>query len=393
MTQCAYRAAMKKRIYRAGRCLGIAFVVFVLLSTMMPVVRAQGPAGIAGNWQGTLDTDKPLRIVLKVSRVGDAQHGGWQGVVYLLDSGMAYEGHNSTTMSLDVGAVRLAIAPIEVQFEAKLSADGKSMTGMWTQGSGSGHLLTLTRADGDAAWEIPKADVRMAKDADPDWEVATVKPSDPEDKNGGFQWKGGRELIERKTVKDMLVLGYGMHEKQLVGVPGWAESERWDVEGLADVPGHPSLEQLQSLVRKILAERFGLKMHIEKRETGVYAITVAKGGPKLEKSAGDPNGLMSEDDHDNGGQRMVHMTNATMGELALLMKFMMERPVVDQTGLTERYDFRLTWTYDDSKVPTDGTAPPTLFTAVQEQMGLKMESIKAQTDLMVIDKLERPSAN
>lgn len=235
--------------------------------------------------------------------------------------------------------------------------------------------------------------VMMAKGADPDWEVATVRPGDPDDKNAGYRSEGRRMIIERRTVKDMLILGYGMHEKQLVGMPGWAESDRWDVEGVLDVPGHPNSKQLESLVRKILVERFGLKTHTETREMGVYAITVAKGGPKLEKNAGDPNGPTSEDDHDNGGQRVVQMTNAAMGEFALTMNFEMDRPVMDQTGLTGRYDFKLTWTYDDSKVPADGTAAPSLFTAVQEQMGLKMEPAKAETDVMVIDKLERPSAN
>jgi uncharacterized protein (TIGR03435 family) len=82
-----------------------------------------------------------------------------------------------------------------------------------------------------------------------------------------------------------------------------------------------------------------------------------------------------------------------MGELSLMMKLFMDRPVVDQTGLTGRYDFQLKWTTDESKAPTDGSAPPTIFTAVQEQLGLKLEAVKATTDVMVIDKVERPGEN
>jgi uncharacterized protein (TIGR03435 family) len=350
-------------------------------------------AAIAGNWQGTMEVGKTSRVVVKVSRAEDAQRAGWHGLVYLLDSGSASEGHNTTTMSVDGGLARFTIAPMEVRFEGKLSADGASMTGMWTQGSGPAHALTLTRADGDAAWAIPKADAPMAKDADPDWEVATVKQGNPDDNNSGFQIKGRRVVIERKTVEDMLIVGYGMNKRQVEGAPGWMGSERWDVEGVPDVPGEPSLKQLESLVRKILTERFGLTMHMVKREMGVYSITVAKGGPKLEKSAGDPDGLPDDSDNENGGQRSMRMTNATMGDFALLMKFFLDRPVMDQTGLAGRYDFMLKWTFDDSRVPTDGTAAPSLFTAVQEQMGLKIEPVKAMTDVMVIDKLERPSAN
>jgi uncharacterized protein (TIGR03435 family) len=244
----------------------------------------------------------------------------------------------------------------------------------------------------DAGQQLMKP-AMMAKDADPDWDVVTVKPSDEEGNNSGFHSQGRRMTIQHRTVKDMLVIGYGMHAKQLAGMPGWAESDRWDVEGVVDVEGKPDLAQLQSLVRKILAERFGLRAHTERREMGVYAITVTKGGPKLKKSASDPNGSMSENDNDNGGQRTMHITNATMGDLALVMKYAADRPVVDQTGLTGRYDFQMKWTSDDSKAPTDGTAAPGLFTAVQEQLGLKLEPVKAAADVLVIDKVERPGAN
>jgi uncharacterized protein (TIGR03435 family) len=184
-----------------------------------------------------------------------------------------------------------------------------------------------------------------------------------------------------------------MHEKQLVGMPGWAESDHWDIEGVVDIEGKPSVAQLHRLVRKLLVERFGLRTHTEKREMGVYAITVAKGGPKLEKSKGDPNGSMSENDNDSAGQRTMHITNAAMGEFAQVMSYTSDRPVVDQTGLTGRYDFQLKWTFDDSKAPTDGTAAPGLFTAVQEQLGLKLEPTRAPAEVLVIDKLERPGAN
>jgi uncharacterized protein (TIGR03435 family) len=233
----------------------------------------------------------------------------------------------------------------------------------------------------------------MAKDADPDWDVATVKPSDAEGNNSGFHSQGRRMTIQHRTVKDMLIIGYGMHEKQLVGMPGWAESDRWDVEGVVDLEGNPNLTQLQSLVRKILVERFGLRTHTEKREMGVYAITVAKGGPKLEKSKSDPNGSMSENDNDNGGQRTMRMKNATTGDFALVMKYAADRPVVDQTGLNGRYDFQLKWTIDDSKAPTDGTVAPGLFTAVQEQIGLKLEPAKALVDVLVVDRVEWPAPN
>jgi len=233
----------------------------------------------------------------------------------------------------------------------------------------------------------------MAKDADPDWEVVTVKPGDPDGRDSGFQLHGRNVEIKRKTVKSMLLFGYGVNKKEIVNAPDWIDSELWDVKGVPDVPGQPSLKQYQSMTRKALAERFGLVTHMEQREMEVYAITLAKGGPKMTPSAGDPNGLPDESDNENGGQMTVQMENTSMGELALMLRFMMDRPVVDQTGLTGRYDFKLQWTSDESKAPTDGSAPPAIFTAIQEQMGLKLEPVKAQTDVMVIDKVERPGAN
>jgi uncharacterized protein (TIGR03435 family) len=373
--------------------LSVSAIVAVVVSCVIgPAARAQ-VAGIAGNWQGTLEVGKGSRIVVKISPTSDAQHPGSQGLLYFLDSDMAYEGHNTTTLSVEGGVVRFTIAPIDVRYEGKLSTDGASMAGMWTQGDSPAHPLTLTRAEGDAAWVIPKEDAPMAKNADPDWEVATVKPSDPNDHSAGFHLRGRRFFIERQTVLSMLIVGYGINEKQVVGAPDWIGAERWDVDGIPDVAGKPSLKQQQSMVRKILAERFGLRTHTEPREMSVYAITVAKGGLRLEKSAGDPDGLMDESDSSNGGQRSMRMTNSTMADFALLMKFMVDRPVVDQTGLTARYDFKLKWTFDELRVPTDGTAAPSLFTAVQEQMGLKLDTVKARTDVLVIDKIERPSAN
>jgi uncharacterized protein (TIGR03435 family) len=233
----------------------------------------------------------------------------------------------------------------------------------------------------------------MPRDADPDWEVATVRPSDPDDQNAGFHLHGRQIFIERMTVESMLLVSYGVHKKQIAGAPDWIETERWDVKGVPDVPGQPSVEQFRGLVRKILAERFGLKYHMEQRELSVYALTVAKAGPKLAASAGDPNGLMNENDRDNGGQRQMQMTNATMEEFALVMKFFLDRPMVDQTGLTGHYDFQLKWTFDETKATTDGSAAPSLFTAIQEQMGLKLEPVKAATDVLVVDHVEQPSAN
>jgi uncharacterized protein (TIGR03435 family) len=155
------------------------------------------------------------------------------------------------------------------------------------------------------------------------------------------------------------------------------------------------------MVQKLLTDRFKLTFHREKKELAVYAITVAKGGPKLTKSEGDPNGLPGLFFRGLGNLPAI---NATMTDFAGVMQgAVLDRPVVDQSGLTGRWDFTLTWTPDEfqfggaaARMPppaNNGAAPPDLFTAFQEQLGLKLESTKAPAEVLVIDSVSKPSEN
>ncbi|MDR3753942.1 MAG: TIGR03435 family protein [Terracidiphilus sp.] len=374
-----------------------AFATLTAFAPAFPPLRAQD---IAGTWQGTMQagqgttaqgTTKDQRIVLKIVK---SAGGTWQGVVYSLDSDMAFEGRATTQMNLQGGDLRFAIAPVDTTYLGKLSEDGATLAGTWTQ-SGATHPLNLARVMGDAAWEIPRPDAPMARDADPDWDVVTVKARDPNDTGNdqSMGMKGRQFVIVNRPVEGMLLFAYGMHKKQVVGLPEWARTERWDIRGVPDVPGSPSLKQAQSLTRKLLEERFGLKVHRETRELAVYAITVAKGGEKMAPSAGDPNGTPDENERSNGGQITMRMTNMSMAELAPDLGYFLDRPAVDRTGLAGRYDIQLIWTADESQAPTEGNAPPGLFTAIQEQIGLKLEPVKAETGVLVVDAVERPSAN
>jgi uncharacterized protein (TIGR03435 family) len=363
-------------------------VAVVMAGVAARPAMAQGGRDLAGTWQGTLPMGKGHRMVVKVAKEGS----GWSGVLYDLDADRPSMGRATTQMNYSGGELRFAVASAEANFTGRMSDDGATVVGTWTQ-RGTEYAVTLTHAVGDAEWEIPKTEA-MAKDADPDWEVVTIRPTDPTVTNASIQMKGRQFVLENRLVETLLLFGYGVHKKQIVNAPDWIRTEHWDIRGVPDVPGQPGLRQMQSLTRKVLVERFGLVTHSEKREMEVYALTVAKGGQKMTPSAGDPNGLPDENDQGNGVTTTMHVTNMSMSELALVLKFYMERPVVDQTGLTGRYDFRMMWTVDESKVPADsGSAPPTIFTAIQEQLGLKLEAVKAPVDVMVIDKLEKPGAN
>jgi uncharacterized protein (TIGR03435 family) len=232
----------------------------------------------------------------------------------------------------------------------------------------------------------------MAKDADPDWEVVTVRPSDPNATSDYLDQYGRRLQFANKTVEMLLTTGYNVHKSQLADMPEWVRTAHWDINGVSNMDGRMDLTQLQGMIRKVLAERFGLQLHREQREMPVFALTVAKGGPKMTQSTADPKGRVGQHPREGPGWHMELMTNASMPELALTLEFRSDRPVVDKTELKGRYDFQLKWLTDDNHAG-DPDAPPGLFTAIQEQLGLKLEPVKAPADVLVIDKVERPGAN
>jgi uncharacterized protein (TIGR03435 family) len=251
----------------------------------------------------------------------------------------------------------------------------------------------VAAASAQDAGKQPAKVTMMAADANPGWEVVTVRPSDPNDRNDMFDVQGRHAIIENQPVEIMLMFGYSLQKSQIVGLPEWAKTERFSLDGVPDVDGQPDVRQFQGMVRKLLAERFGLKAHMEQREMPVFALTVAKDGPKLEKNTINPNGLPRQNVRGGNGQRRLEFTNTSMKDMTLLMLLEVDRPIVDQTGLPGRYDFKLNFTNDESRAPTDGSAPPGLFTAIQEQDGLKLEPVRAPAPVLVVDAVERPGAN
>ena len=240
----------------------------------------------------------------------------------------------------------------------------------------------------------------MAADANPAFEVATIKLSKPDEHGPRFWFEPRRFSVIHTSVSNLVKFAYGLQQRQLAGVPDWVSSENYDISAVPDGEGEPSIKQWRSMVKKLLADRFQLKCHYEKRELTVYALTVAKTGPKMNRSQGDP-GMVAGLGFGPAGS--FGATNATMADFSEAMgQAVLDRPVVDQTGLTGRFDFRLTWTADETQFGAVGgykpaaenpDAPPDLFTAIQQELGLKLESTKAAVDVLVIDHIEKPSAN
>ena len=370
--------------------------VFLMASTG----RAQAPAkAIDDTWQGTLHVpQRDLRTVLKISRGAD---GALAGTMYSIDQGG--QPIRTSSLSFQEGTLKFAVQALDLTYEGKISADGKSITGTFTQGNRPTSLV-LERATPETAWAIPEAPKPlppMPADAKPVFEVLTVKPSPPEEQGKLFGVRGGRFLTINTTLTDLIKFAYGVQDKQVANLPDWASSQKYDLNGKPDVPGMPNPVQLRNMVKQALVDRFQLKFHEDKKEMPAYVLSVAKGGAKMEKAPADAGALPGLFFR---GLGVLTVTNATMEDFCHLMQeAVLDRPVVDHTELPGRYNFLLKWTPDESQFggmgikvppPSDAAdAPPPLYTAITEQIGLKLDADKAPVQVLVIDHVDHPSAN
>jgi len=203
------------------------------------------------------------------------------------------------------------------------------------------------------------------------------------------------------TLKHLLVNAYGIREGLMFDLPGWASSIRFDIYAKVTDPDLKALrslsrEQRQAMIAAILVDRFHLKLHTESKTLPVYELVVAKDGPKLTASAVPPPDAANPDPF---GKMDVHNTDmtatgVTLSQLAGNLSFPLDRAVIDKTGLTGRYDFRLRWTADTVAADSAAAdAPPNLFTAIQEQLGLTLQPARGPVETLVIDHVEQPSEN
>ncbi len=266
------------------------------------------------------------------------------------------------------------------------------------------------------------------------FDVATIKPADPNEPRVGMRYmpSGGAEM-QGVTLKMLVAQAYNVRDFQVLGLPAWASSDRYSINAKSADTVEPAIdlrkatdqqrltvaEQMRQRLQALLADRFQLKLHKETKEGPVYALAVAKNGPKMKE--GDPTS-----DAPRGAMRFTpgSLSGRQVGiqQLADLLSQRLGRPVLDETGLQGAYDFDLTFTPDQSQPvgfggpgpgpaaappppPPGGAFPgfkdpppidpngPTLFTAIQDQLGLKLESKKGPVENLVIDHAEKPSEN
>jgi uncharacterized protein (TIGR03435 family) len=267
----------------------------------------------------------------------------------------------------------------------------------------------------------------------PKYDVATIKPSTGAS-DGRIMLMFTPDGVSMTGIPVQMLLreAFRVEDDRIIGAPGWVKTNRYDVQAKVSPEDAPKLDKLKpeerrSMLLPLPVERFNLKYHHETRELPTYALMVAKGGPKMTPSAvqdpppapkpsdGGPPARPGEAGGNNPPRRMMRLLGrghfeaegGNMQILARVLSQQLGRTVVDKTGLTGTYDYTLQWTPDDAPPPgpggVDGGPPrsesgseaagPSLFTAVQEQLGLKLQSEKGPADVIVIDHIDLPSEN
>jgi len=229
------------------------------------------------------------------------------------------------------------------------------------------------------------------------FDVASIRPHAPDDSR--FQVKmptNGRFSAIGSVAKLVLMIAYDVQETQIVGGPGWIATEKWDITAKCDDRSSHSFEDTHRMLENLLQDRFALQIHRETEQIPAYILSVAKGGPKFKAREQD-------------GQTNVQITGNSirveqggLARMTQLLSAALGRPVVDRTGLNGLYDLSLQW--DDAPIPdggvlgadvhaASGTDRGSIFSAIQEQLGLRLEPQKCPVEVIVIDRIERPSAN
>jgi uncharacterized protein (TIGR03435 family) len=234
----------------------------------------------------------------------------------------------------------------------------------------------------------------------PKFEVASIKPADPNVRGFRIQTDpGGRYIATGVTVKFLITQAYGVRNFQVSGAPGWTDSARYDINAKGEIRIEDKPGQMDLMLQDLLADRFHLKLTREAKEMPIFALVLAKSGAKLKESTVGEDGRRMQT-----GRGRIEVQGIDMASLANMLSQQLGRTVVDKTGLTGNYDFKLEWTPDlgqpqgPKEIGGAETAPPdspgpTIFTALQEQLGLKLESTKGPVEILVIERVEKPSEN
>jgi uncharacterized protein (TIGR03435 family) len=218
----------------------------------------------------------------------------------------------------------------------------------------------------------------------PKFEVASIKRSAPGQNGMAVSSSGNRFRATNATVQSLIMNAYPVHSFQIVGGPNWINTDGFDIEAVSEVP--LTAESAKQMLQVLLKDRFLMGVHQEMRDMPLYRLVVAKDGPKVQAAKEDERtGVYG------AGRGRMNFQHVPVSTLADNLALVLDRLVLDQTALAGYYTFKLEWT-PDGVVNTDSNAP-SLFTALEEQLGLKLESARGPVEVLVIDSASKPSEN
>jgi uncharacterized protein (TIGR03435 family) len=234
----------------------------------------------------------------------------------------------------------------------------------------------------------------------PVFDVATIKPNKSgSGRSSSLTTDHGTYTGENVALRSLLTLAFGVRPDLIFGLPSWTENARFDVSAKvvdSDVKDLAALtrEQHRAMLQALLADRFQLKSHMETRTLPVYELVLAKGGMKFKESTpAAPGGRSGISTRNNE----LTASDCPIAVFTNVLSDSLHRAVIDKTGLTAKYDFTLKWTRDEDSAAQSADAAadagPSIFTALQEQLGLKLQPAKGPVQVLVVDQVEQPSEN
>ena len=206
------------------------------------------------------------------------------------------------------------------------------------------------------------------------------------------------------VLRRLIVFAYDMRDFQVTGGPDWVNTQVWEIHATIDPPENdikPAddatrrilVERFSQRIRALLADRFQFKCHMTTKELPVYELVVAKGGPKFAETTAEPARRHSISSNGNSRKVDLKATGISMADATRSLSSEVERPVLDKTGMAGLYDLQMTWAPATPTAQENdaGPAGPSIFTALEEQLGLKLVPAKGPVKVLVIDSVEKPS--
>ncbi len=349
---------------------------------------------IAGSWQGTLSitsqqgtsVSRSFRLVFTIEKSAD---GSFHGGITFIDIGRSMPLTSATISAPDV---TFAQNDAGIMFRGKLSVDGQSIAGTWAQGNQT-LPLSLQLASADTLWKGPAALPPMAADADPSYEVATIKPATADEQHPVFDLRTHRFEATGTSAKELIKVVWNIRGRQVIGGPPWLEDKKFDIVAEPDTPGRPSEEQSRVMIHKLLIERFHLQAHTEQQLYPVLALTLDPKAPRPTPTDPKFSDNISMFGRREGDDIVVHISGATIPQmLAFIMNTFQARQLVDETGLTGTYNITLR-IEGLAQGPVSDEDFGTALVQAAAHAGFKFIPKKEPLQVVVVDHIELPTPN